>query len=131
MNDGCGRYFEDFKPGERFQTAPLLVSEALIVEFGRFYDPQPFHLDPQAAKETIYGGLIASGLQTIALTFKLFLESGALTPSSLGIARDSTRSAGRRPSVPAIRSTSSPRCWKFAPRPRNRTGASSACSTRP
>lgn len=84
MNDGCGRYFDDFKPGERFQTAPLLVSEALIVEFGRFYDPQPFHLDPQAAKETIYGGLIASGLQTIALTFKLFLESGALTPSSLG-----------------------------------------------
>ncbi len=41
-------------------------------------------VDPQAAKETIYGGLIASGLQTIALTFKLFLESGALAPSSLG-----------------------------------------------
>ena len=79
-----GRYFDDFKPGERFQTAPLLVSETLIVEFGRFYDPQPFHIDPQAAKETIYGGLIASGLQTIALAFKLFLESGTLAASSLG-----------------------------------------------
>lgn len=82
--DRGGRYFDDFKPGERFQTAPLLVSETLIVEFGRFYDPQPFHTDPQAAKETIYGGLIASGLQTIALAFKLFLESGTLAASSLG-----------------------------------------------
>ncbi len=84
MSGDGGRYLDDFKPGERFQTAPLLVSEALIVEFGRFYDPQPFHVDPQAAKETIYGGLIASGLQTIAITFKLFLESGTLAASSLG-----------------------------------------------
>jgi acyl dehydratase len=84
MRDDGGRYFDDFKPGERFETAPLLVSEALIVEFGRFYDPQPFHVDAQAAKETIYGGLIASGLQTIALAFKLFLESGTLAASSLG-----------------------------------------------
>ena len=84
MSADGGRYFDDFKPGQRFETAPLLVSEALIVEFGRFYDPQPFHLDAQAAKDTIYGGLIASGLQTIAITFKLFLESGTLAPSSLG-----------------------------------------------
>ena len=84
MSDDGDRYFDDFKPGERFETVPLLVSEALIVEFGRFYDPQPFHVDAQAAKETIYGGLIASGLQTIALTFKLFLESGTLAASSLG-----------------------------------------------
>jgi acyl dehydratase len=84
MSDGSGRYFDDFKPGERFETVPLLVSEALIVEFGRFYDPQTFHVDAQAAKETIYGGLIASGLQTIALAFKLFLESGTLAASSLG-----------------------------------------------
>jgi acyl dehydratase len=79
-----GRYFDDFKPGDRFRSAPLPISEALIVEFGRFYDPQVFHTDPQAAKETIYGGLIASGLQTIALTFKLFLETGTLAACSLG-----------------------------------------------
>src|SRR5262249_12944419 len=75
---------DDFKPGDTFQSARLLVSEELILEFGRFYDPQVFHLDPEAAKETIYGGLIASGLQTIALTFKLFFETGALAASSLG-----------------------------------------------
>ena len=84
MTDERVRYFDDFKPGDRFGSAPLAVSEALIVEFGRFYDPQLFHTDPQAASETIYGGLIASGLQTIALTFKLFLETGTLAGSSLG-----------------------------------------------
>ena len=84
MTDERVRYFDDFKPGDRFESAPLAVSEALIVEFGRFYDPQLFHTDPQAASETIYGGLIASGLQTIALTFKLFLETGTLAGSSLG-----------------------------------------------
>ena len=84
MTDGRVLYFEDFKPGDRFQSAHLEVSESLIVEFGRFYDAQVFHTDPQAARATVYGGLIASGLQTIALTFKLFLETGTLAASSLG-----------------------------------------------
>jgi acyl dehydratase len=77
-------YFEDFKPGDRFESAPLTVSEPLIVEFARYYDAQVFHLDPDAAKASVYGGLIASGLQTIALTFKLFLETGAIATCSLG-----------------------------------------------
>ena len=84
MTDDRARYFDDFKPGDRFQSAPLVVSEALILEFARFYDPQVFHTDPRAAAESIYGGLIASGLQTIALTFKLFIETGTLAASSLG-----------------------------------------------
>jgi acyl dehydratase len=78
------RYFEDFHPGDRFESAPLTISEALIVEFGRFYDSQVFHVDPEAARATVYGGLIGSGLQTIALTFKLFLETGVLGACSLG-----------------------------------------------
>jgi acyl dehydratase len=77
-------YFEDFKPGDRFESASLTISEAMIVDYARFYDPQVFHTDAQAAKHTIYGGLIASGLQTIGLTFKLFLETGVLTACSLG-----------------------------------------------
>ena len=84
MSDDRPCYFDDFKPGDRFRSAPLEVSEALIVEFARFYDPQIFHTDPLAAKETIYEGLIASGLQTIALTFKLFIETGTLAASSVG-----------------------------------------------
>jgi acyl dehydratase len=78
------RYFDDFKPGDRFDSAPLMITEALIMEFARFYDPQIFHTDPVAARDTIYGGLIASGLQTIALTFKLFIETGTLAACSLG-----------------------------------------------
>jgi len=77
-------YFDDFKPGDRVESAPLLITEELILEFARFYDPQIFHTDPEAAKATIYGGLIASGLQTIALTFKLYFETGVLSACSLG-----------------------------------------------
>jgi len=77
-------YFEDFKPGDRFESAALTLTEALIVEFARFYDPQPFHTDPEAARATVYGGLIASGLQTIGLSFKLFFETGVLSACSLG-----------------------------------------------
>src|SRR5204863_6262719 len=77
-------YFEDFKAGDRFESAALTLTEALIVEFARFYDPQPFHTDPEAARATVYGGLIASGLQTIGLSFKLFFETGVLSACSLG-----------------------------------------------
>ena len=77
-------YFEDFKAGDRFESAALTITEAMIVEYARFYDPQPFHTDPEAAKATVYGGLIASGMQTIGITFKLFMETGALAACSLG-----------------------------------------------
>jgi acyl dehydratase len=78
------RYFEDFKAGDRFESASLTISEPLILEYARFYDPQVFHTDPEAAKATVYGGLIASGLQTIGIAFKLFFETGVLSACSLG-----------------------------------------------
>ena len=84
MSGGGARYFEDFKPGDRVESGRLTVSDALITEFGRFYDAQVFHTDPEAAKTTVYGGLIASGLQTIAITFKLFLETGTVAACSIG-----------------------------------------------
>ena len=77
-------YFEDFKPGDRFESATLTITEALIIEYARFYDPQPFHTDPEAARATVYGGLIASGMQTIGIAFKLFMQTGALAACSLG-----------------------------------------------
>jgi len=77
-------YFEDFKAGDRVESAALTITEAMIVEYARFYDPQPFHTDPEAARATVYGGLIASGMQTIGITFKLFMETGALAACSLG-----------------------------------------------
>jgi acyl dehydratase len=77
-------YFEDFTPGREFRTEGVTVTEAQIIDFALAFDPQPFHLDGPAAKETIYGGLIASGFQTIALTFRLFVQTRALAACSLG-----------------------------------------------
>ena len=84
MSRPAALYFEDFKPGDRFESSTLAITEALIVEYARFYDPQPFHTDPEAARATVYGGLIASGLQTIGIAFKLFFETGVLSACSLG-----------------------------------------------
>lgn len=77
-------YFEDFTPGRVFRTAGVTVTEGQIVDFALSFDPQPFHRDAEAAKETIFGGLIASGFQTMALTFRLFVETRALAACSLG-----------------------------------------------
>jgi acyl dehydratase len=78
------RYFEDFTEGERFVSASATLSEALITEFARDYDPQPFHIDRHAAKESHFGGLIASGFQTMALAFRLFYQENLITACSMG-----------------------------------------------
>jgi len=78
------RYFDDFKTGEMFVTPGVTVTETMIVEFARVYDPQPFHLDAEAAKHSIYGGLIASGFQTLALGFRLIWDTGIFRAASLG-----------------------------------------------
>jgi len=78
-------YFDDFKVGDRFESPGITVTDGQIIDFAMQFDPQVFHLDVEAAKETIYGGLIASGIHTIALTFRLFLMTGAIHPgNSLG-----------------------------------------------
>jgi acyl dehydratase len=77
-------WFDDFALGDKFSTAATEITEAMIVDFARAYDPQPFHIDPVAAKQSIYGGLIASGFQTLALGFRLVWDTGVLARSSLG-----------------------------------------------
>ena len=81
-------FFEDFTVGRRFESPSLVLTEAEILAFARRYDPQPFHLDAEAARQSPYGGLIASGLHTPTLTFQLFLDTGAPATASLGSARD-------------------------------------------
>jgi acyl dehydratase len=77
-------YFEDFVPGQRIDTAGVTLSEGEIIDFALRFDPQPFHLDVEAAKGTIFGGLIASGFHTMALTFRLYVQTNALAAASLG-----------------------------------------------
>lgn len=78
------RYLEDFTVGEVLQTAPVMLSAEEIVAFAKLYDPQTFHTDPEAAKSGPYGGLIASGLQTISVGFGQFIRLGYFVESSLG-----------------------------------------------
>ena len=70
------RYIEDFKVGERHVSAPFVFTEQEIVEFARKYDPQPFHLDRERARQSHFGGLVAAGCQTVSLAWKLATDTG-------------------------------------------------------
>jgi len=78
------RFLDDLTPGQRFTSPGLTLTEAEIIDFAWRYDPQPFHLDANAAANSPYGGLIASGFQSLAICFRLFIQSGVLAESSLG-----------------------------------------------
>jgi acyl dehydratase len=69
-------YLEDFHVGQTFTSATRAVDEAEIKEFAGKYDPQPFHLDNEAAKGTIFQGLAASGWHTMAMTMRLMVDGG-------------------------------------------------------
>ncbi|MDF1855958.1 MaoC family dehydratase [Pseudooceanicola sp.] len=77
-------YFDDFAAGQAFHTPRHTLSEEEILAYARQYDPQPFHIDPQAAAASIYGGIIASGLQTCAIAFRLTLDADLFNESSMG-----------------------------------------------
>ena len=64
-------YFEDFPPGEVVEYGDRMVTAEEIVEFAREFDPQPFHLDEAAARESMAGGLIASGWHSAALMMRI------------------------------------------------------------
>ena len=78
------RYLDDFEIGERFVGPGISLGEAQILDFALMYDPQPFHIDREAAAESPFGGLIASGFQTLALGFRSFYQTGAITHASIG-----------------------------------------------
>lgn len=78
------RYFEDFKVGDRFVSAGHTMTEAAMIDFARQWDPQPFHVDPEFSRRWTYGGLIASGLHTMAATLRLWLDLGIFQACSLG-----------------------------------------------
>ena len=77
-------YFEDFSVGRVFDSGTRQLSEQDILGFAREYDPQYFHTDPEAAKQSIFGGLIASGWQTVGVCMRLMCDSYLLETSSLG-----------------------------------------------
>lgn len=77
-------FFDDLPVGFTFETGKRAMPLDEILEFANKWDPQPFHTDAELAKESIYGGLIASGFQTIMAAFLLTLEADIFTESSMG-----------------------------------------------
>jgi acyl dehydratase len=69
------RYLDDFAAGQTFGSGRVRVEAGRIKAFAAEFDPQPFHLDEEAARSTIFQGLVASGWHTAALTMRLLAES--------------------------------------------------------
>lgn len=77
-------FLDDFRPGQRFKTRGCTLSEGQILDFAFQYDPQPFHLDKMAAAHWPFGGVIASGFQTLLVAFRLWYAEGVIATGSLG-----------------------------------------------
>jgi acyl dehydratase len=82
--DVNGRYLEDFTVGSEIESGGMTLTLDSIIAFATLYDPQYFHLDVEAAKKSQYGGLIASGFQTLTVGFRLFLDTAVLSGTSMG-----------------------------------------------
>jgi acyl dehydratase len=78
------RFFEDFAVGDAIELGSHTVTEASIVEFARAYDPQPFHVDAEQARSSIYSGLIASGWHTAGIYMRMLVDQVLRDTASLG-----------------------------------------------
>jgi acyl dehydratase len=85
------RYFEDLKVGDHYKSQSYRVSEEQIVSFAHEFDPQPFHLDRAVGNETMFGGLIASGWHTAAITMRLFVQTLTFAEGAIGLGVDELR----------------------------------------
>ncbi len=85
-------YFEDFPQGRVFETPGVTLSEAAIIDFAHRYDPQPFHVDVEAANRSpLFRGLVASGFHTLCLSFRLFTQLNLLGNNLGGPGLDQVR----------------------------------------
>ena len=78
------RWFEDFAEGDVFTFGEYLVTEEEITEFARKYDPQPFHIDANAAKSSSFGGLVASGWMTGSILMRMMCDHFICAESAMG-----------------------------------------------
>ncbi len=91
-------YFEDFSVGQRFSSGSYVLTAERIRAFATEFDPQPFHLDDEAARSSLFGGLAASGWHTAAVTMRLNVEGGL--PLEGGIIGAGAEVAWPRPTRP-------------------------------
>src|SRR5579864_1845239 len=78
------RYFEDFAEGQSLDLGTFSLTQDEIIEFASKYDPQQMHTDPEAARSSVYGGLIASGWHTVARYMRLVVDNVLRDSESIG-----------------------------------------------
>ena len=83
-NPASKRYWEDFTPGLVIEHGPRRITREEIVAFGKEFDPQPFHLDEAAARNTMLGELCASGWHSCCIVMRMMADSFVLNSSSMG-----------------------------------------------
>lgn len=77
------RYFDDFAVGDSFETSELTISESDVTDFCKRFDPQPWHLDREAAARSPFKSIVTSGWHTTALTMRLLVDSGELRATGI------------------------------------------------
>jgi len=77
-------YFEDLNIGTKILIGPISVSEKEIIEFAKKFDPQPFHVDIEKAKDSLFGNLCASGWHTCSLYMRMLYDGLLINLASLG-----------------------------------------------
>ena len=91
------RYLDDLKAGDRFLSGKHTIDQVQIKSFAAQFDPQPFHLDDEAAKATLFGGLAASGWHTAAITMRLLVGGLPLAGGIIGAGGEITWPKPTRP----------------------------------
>lgn len=82
--EGYKYYWEDFKVGDTAPMGEKAVDKTEVIAFARMYDPQPFHIDEDAARKSMFGGLIASGWHTVGMVMRMMVDSYLRDSASLG-----------------------------------------------
>lgn len=90
-------YLEDLHVGQTFVSEPVTLTAEQIKAFAREYDPQPFHLDEEAARDSLFGGLAASGWHTAALTMRMLVQAFPLAGGLVGAGGETTWPRPTRP----------------------------------
>lgn len=90
-------HLEDLRVGQTFTTGSVAVTAAAIKAFAREFDPQPFHLDEEAAKDSLFGGLAASGWHTAALSMRLLVDGLPFAGGLIGVGGETTWPRPTRP----------------------------------
>ena len=122
-------YLEDFQPGHVYSSPIHTVTDEEALDFARRYDPQYFHLDPVAARESVFGALVLGGFQTAALAWALVLRTGMFDQCAMaGIGLDEVR--WHKPVRPGIACAVTSRCSNHGSRRWRRRAASRAFATR-